>query len=155
MAHASRWIITADTRRATLFACEPVPGGGTRLERLTSIVNAHEGEHERHRPSLLGGAERRGAASRSSAHAAPHAAAERRTEEEERRRFARDLSSWLAEVRRQFGVTAVTLFAPPRLLGVLREHVNAGETELREADLAHLRPQKLSVHPAVRDAVGV
>lgn len=118
------------------------------------LENAHEDEHERHRPTLAGGAERRGSAARSGARAAPQAIAPNRTAEEEQERFAREVGAWLGGARRELGEGRWILFAPPRFLGMLRRHV-APEvaTELHEGELAHLRAGELALHPAVIRAV--
>ncbi|HVZ93399.1 MAG TPA: host attachment protein [Phycisphaerales bacterium] len=149
------WIIAADSRKATLFVCQRVFGGHLHVEQLESLKNMHEAEHERHRPTLGGGAERQGSIARSGAHAAPHAVAERHTAEEEELRFAREVGRWLDEVRTDItGSERLTIFAAPRFLGRLRDHVSADlRSELREGELSGLQPSELAVHPAVLKAV--
>jgi hypothetical protein len=74
--------------------------------------------------------------------------------EEEQRRFAREVASWLTQARQNPDAHRVTLFAPARFLGVLRgELVPDAVTELREAELTHLRPSELASHPSVLQAV--
>lgn len=150
------WIVTADGRRASLFGCQRTSGGELHLVPLRSLDNPHEGEHERHRPAMLGGAERRGALGASSGNPAPHAAAPGHGDEEERRRFARELRQWLKASVRELAHGHVDVFAPARMLGLLRSELSGERvsTELHEGDLTHLRPQQLAVHPAVVSAIG-
>jgi protein required for attachment to host cells len=149
MEHHRHWIVTADSRRADLFACRRLPGGGLHLEQLKAIENSHEDEHERHRPTLGGGAERRGSVARSGAHAAPHAVAAGHTAEEEAARFSREVIAWLGGSRRELGAGRMILFAPPRFLGLLRRQISADAPEMREGELSHLNAGELAVHPAV------
>ena len=155
MEHSVNWIVTADSRRALLFACQRTPGGEVHLEQRESIENTHESEHEHGRPVLAGGAERRGSVTRSGARAAPHGVAPGHELEEGQRRFAHEVRSWLTEARRNAGAERVVVFAPARFLGLLRgEFAGDPTTGLREGELTHLRPHELAAHPAVLGAVG-
>lgn len=147
-------IVTADGRRAALFACRRSPEGRLKLEQLGSIQNRHEAEHERGRPALLGGMERPGAVSRSGAHAAPHTASAGRAQEEGRARFAREIGRWLEEASAGYGDAPTTVFAPARFLGLLRDQIDSpGNVRTREAGLTRLSIQELAGHPAVLGAV--
>jgi len=150
-----RWIVTVDGRKATLFSCKMTPGGTLHLDRVRSLDNPHEGEHERHRPSLLGGAERRGGRGGSSATAAPHTASFGHELEEEQRRFAREVTGWLSAAGRERGKERISVFAAPRVLGLLREQTDdlGPNVDLREGDLTHLAEHELAEHQAVRNAV--
>lgn len=143
------WMVTADSRRASIFACQRTPAGELHMHHLQSLENHHEAEHDRGRPTLVGGAERRGTIARSGAHAAPHTGASSHTNEEEQRRFAREVADWIKEARRSAGDHSVTVFAPARFLGILR--IEAGESSLNlcEAELTNLRANQLAVHPIV------
>ncbi len=156
MQHAPIWIVTADARNARIYSCRRVAGNGPYLEELSAITNTHEAEHERQRPILGGGAERRGAVARSGAHAAPHAIAPPRTADEETARFAREVSDWLASSRKHRSTGRVILFAPPRFLGLLRKQIAPdAATQILEGDLSQLDARDLAAHPAVRQALGV
>jgi hypothetical protein len=154
---SQNWIVTADNRRAVLFVCRRLPGGGLHLEELRKIENAHEGEHEHHRPSLFGGAERRGSPGNSSARAAPHSGAPGHQEEAEQRQFAAEVSDWLTRAAKELGMEAgrVSVFAGTRFLGVLRAHMRSveGKIELREGEFTRLSAPELAGHPAVVNAV--
>mgnify|MGYP000843974413 FL=1 len=149
------WIVVADARIASLFECKRTPNGSLHIEAVKSIRNSHEAEHERGRPNLAGGAERRGSVTSSGAHAAPHTVGPKHTADEEHRRFAREVHAWLAETAHRSAPGRVTLFAPARFLGLLREESpRAGDdASFREGDLTHLRPQELAAHPAVLSAL--
>lgn len=157
MAPRRHWIVTTDSRRASLFSCEKTPGGELHLTQVRSIENTHEAEHERHRPDSMGGAERRGSMTSSGAAAAPHNVAQGHTEEEEHRRFAREVGAWLGGVAKEVGDGRVSIFAPARLLGLLRSEfptvAGGAAPDFREAELNHLRPGELALHPAVLEAV--
>lgn len=154
VSHPQQWLVTADARRATLFSCQRLPGGGLHLEPQRTIENVHEAEHERHRPMLAGGAERRGSIARSGARAAPHTVATGRTAEEEDQRFAREVGGWLSTARRELALGTMTVFAAPRFLGLLREQPGFdGAEEMHAAELSQLPAQELALHPAVLRAV--
>lgn len=148
-------IVLADGRRASMFACGRTPLGGVQLERVATLTNQHGAEHEPGRPVPGGGAEWSGPRSRSGLGAAPQAVAVGHSREDERRRFAREVVRWLAEFRDKADVGRVTLFAPPRVLAMLRAE-GAERDEwlvLREGDLAHLRLTELATHPALRPLI--
>ncbi|MEI7658342.1 MAG: host attachment protein [Phycisphaerae bacterium] len=157
----NKWIVTVDCRHARVFGWERTPGGALRLEPLRWIDNPHEAEHERGRPNLLGvaavGAPGRGV---------PQGASEGHAAEEEERRFARDLAGrggWLCRAIHELKADRVTVFAPAKFLGMLREEMDAntgrGDGPLPECvsfeagELTHLRPGELAVHPRVMNAV--
>jgi hypothetical protein len=153
MEHRQHWIVIADGRGASLWGCHRISDGTLHVERLKSLGNAHEDEHQHGRPILSGGAERRGSVARSGARAAPHVVSGGHTHEEEQRRFAREVSSWLVDARRNLK-GRVTVFAPARFLGFLRaELVKEDHTDLREGELTNLRPHELAAHPAIVSAV--
>lgn len=149
------WIVTADNRRASLFSCRKTPGGELNVEHVRTLENAHENEHEHHRPSSLGGAERRGTKTRAVGSAAPHSASPGHAVDEEQRRFAHEVAGWLDRASKELSVEGVAVFAAPHLLGLLRSQKGkiGATTELLEGELTHLRPHELAEHPAVRAAV--
>ncbi len=153
------WLVTADNRRATLFACRRLPSGDMHLEQVRAIENQHEGEHERHRPTLLGGAERRGTASRSGARPAPHSTSVGHQVDEEQRRFAREVRDWIETASRDLGWSLaddrISVLAAPRLFGLLRGLIEEVDemVSLCEGEFAQLAPHELAEHPSVRDAI--
>jgi protein required for attachment to host cells len=161
MSTRQHWLLTADDHGAALFSCRTTPRDTPHIDPVRSLTNTHNGEHERRRPSLLGGAERRGATGRSSASAAPHSVSFGHGAEEERRRFARDLGTWLAQAAREIGADRLIVFAPARLLGLLREEIEPAGNVLgpgrhvayHPVELSRLHPGELAVHPAVLNAL--
>lgn len=149
MKDVKHWLATVDGRSAKLLSCSHTPQGELSLHLERSITNTHEKDHEQHRPSSLGGAERRSSISKSSASAAPHPASSGHEAEEEQHRFSHEVANWLDLARRELGFERACIFAAPRFLGLLRPHIDAS-TDLHEAELTHLSPQQLARHPAVR-----
>lgn len=153
------WIATTDNRRAALLSCRGTPGGELALDRVRSLENSHEGEHSRGRPSMIGGSERAGSARASSGSAAPHFTSRGHEEEEEHRRFAREVAAWLDRSGAELKCERITVFAPARLLGMLRDLMGhhpslRAKADLVEGELAQLQPTELAAHPAVRAAAG-
>lgn len=155
MIHPQHWLVTADSRRAVLFIARRLAGGGLHLDQLRAIANPHENEHEHHRPTLAGGAERPGSVLRSGARAAPHAIAAGHTDEEEHGRFAREVGDWLVQARKDLGAGRMAVFAPPRFLGLLRERAGNADLDFHNGELCGLAPQELAAHAAVRNALGL
>ena len=156
MLHPTRnWIAVADGRRAALFSCRTLPGGRFHLDEASSIENDWENSHEHHRPTLIGGAERRGAVGRSGASAALHSSAPGHEDQEEQLRFARQVSTWLTHAVRSEEAGRVSVFAVPQFLGLLRHQFGHGnpQLELHEGELANLRAGELEKHPAIIDAL--
>jgi hypothetical protein len=161
MNSSKHWIVTADLNRAALFSCRHTPGGALHVEHIRSLENTHRNQHEHHRPTQMGGAERRGSLGRSAAAAAPHTASLGHEIEEEQLRFARDVKPWLNQAAKDVGDGHLSVFAPPRFLGLLRSemgapgsaHDPADRMDLCEGELGHLRTHELAVHPAIVTAV--
>jgi hypothetical protein len=147
MTPGTHWFVTADGRRAALFSCHAVPGGRLHVDPLRHVENAHEAEHEHHRPLALG----RGP----SANAAQHFAGHGHADEEEQRRFAREVAAWLGDATRELRLDRVEVFAASRFLGLLRDEMGdlGGKAGLREGELAQLEPGELAEHPALRRAL--
>jgi protein required for attachment to host cells len=136
--------VTADGRRATLYWCEPTPGGNLHVEARGTLENEEAGNREHHRPSVLG----RGP----TLNAAQRPASFGHDDEEYARRFARRVPAWLGREVREGKMERVVVFAAPRFLGLLRGEVGnglRGVAELEEAELTRLRAHELAEHPAV------
>jgi hypothetical protein len=148
------WIVTADGRRAGVFACRMTPGGNLHLDPLRSIENSHEHEHQRHRPDMIGGAEHSRAVGASSASAAPRFTSPGHEAEEMQRRFAREVGQWLAATIKELQPTRTDIFAASRFAGYLKDEITLTPTDrVHEAELANLRGPELATHPAVISAL--
>lgn len=139
----AHWIVTADARQATLYACQMAPDGHWHLAQQKTLENQWENYHEHHRPSALG----RGP----STNAAQHFASSGHESEEEHRRFARQVGSWLTRAVDELGAEHVSIFAATRFLGLLREELGALSLhmDLHAVELTRLAPTELLSHPAV------
>lgn len=148
-----RLIAVTDSRKGLLFRARASSDGSVRLEVLGSLdVPAPDREH--HRPTLLGGTERRGSVARSGASAAQHNGGFGHDEEEDLRRAAASLAQWLEHSAKEISATEIAVFAPHKLLPNLRDRLSRGSLspELRAAELAGLTVDQLSQHPLVVEA---
>jgi len=76
--------------------------------------------------------------------------------EEEERRFAHEIVEWLQEDAKKHAIDRLVIFAPPRMLGVLRKASSgllAGHLKELEGNLMRLDAGQLAQHPMVRDLV--
>lgn len=74
--------------------------------------------------------------------------------EEEERRFAHQIVEWLQDNARKHEIGRMAIFAPPRMLGVLRKASSgllAGHLVELEGNLMRLDAGQLAEHPMVRD----
>ncbi|MBI1367163.1 MAG: hypothetical protein GC162_00770 [Planctomycetes bacterium] len=134
-----RWVVAADANGARLLEYSLVHGGRRHMDERNAIEN-HEEPHQHNRPSPLAGKDGHSYASRG------------HETEEMMRRYARTLTDWLRQQVHMHHIEQLTLFAPPRLLGVLRQTWTnglSGRIESHEADLNHIAVAELANHPAV------
>jgi protein required for attachment to host cells len=146
MTSTRQWFVTADGRRATLYWCEPTPGGRLHVEAKQSLENEEAEKRERQRPSILARGPSGSARPASFGHDV----------EEDARRFAKKVSEWVGNEARESKMDRVVMFAAPRFLGHLRSDVGGGlngKAKLVEAELTKLRAHELADHPAVKAAV--
>lgn len=145
------WIIVVDSRRAALFSCKRHPGGNPALESRSHVESDISTEH--HRPSFLGGGERRSGFGGASGHAAPQHASYGHQADEQVSRFVREVSRWMGSVFQEHSIEphGVTVFAAPSLFGELRAAHE--KLDVRQADLAGLDAARLAAHPRVVDAL--
>jgi len=76
--------------------------------------------------------------------------------EEEERRFAGEIVAWLQERTKEHEIDHLVIFAPPRMLGVLRKvppGLLKGQLEEFKGDLMRLEAGQLAEHPMVRELV--
>ncbi len=142
------WVATVDARRASLYSWRRAPGGRLNLDEQRAIDNDEIGAHERRRPSML---------SRGPTANAVHHADWGHQNEEEVRRFARRVLGWLEDARKADAVERICVFAPARMLGMLRQELNEAATdgvELREGEFRKMPASEMAEHPALLDALG-
>lgn len=76
--------------------------------------------------------------------------------EEEERRFGAQIVDWLGRQARKHQIDRLVIFAPPRMLGVLRKASSgllAGHLKELEGNLMRLDAGQLAQHPMVRQLV--
>jgi len=76
--------------------------------------------------------------------------------EEEERRFGAQIVDWLRRKAEEHEIDRLAIFAPPRMLGVLRKASSGllkGHLEELKGNLMRLEPGELAQHPMVRDLV--
>ena len=76
--------------------------------------------------------------------------------EEEERRFGAQIVDWLRRKAEEHKIDRLVIFAPPRMLGVLRKASSgllAGHVKELEGNLMRLDAGQLAQHPMVRDLV--
>jgi protein required for attachment to host cells len=76
--------------------------------------------------------------------------------EEKERRFAGNIVEWLQENAKKHEIDRLVIFAPPRMLGILRKASSGllpGHLKELEGNLMRLRVGQLAEHPMIRDLV--
>jgi protein required for attachment to host cells len=132
------WIVLADARRARLLSAVPTPAGRVHVEAADELECDWEG-HEHGRPSMLN---RRG----------PHSGnvAPNHDVEEALHRFARQVRDWVLGQMKARDISSATLFAPARMLGVLRAmDGKLAALDLREGELVRLSCGELANHASI------
>jgi protein required for attachment to host cells len=139
-------LVVSDQRQAILYTWSCGPNQRVRLVEQARVRSAHEDEHERRRPDLLG---------RGTPTGPQHLVSPGHAKEEEARRFAAEVLGWADREAASRGLDRITLFAPARLLGALRTLAPSKDRiELREAELAWMPASQLARHPAVAGLPG-
>ena len=135
--HPKKWIFIVDNRRGRLLSTSLAPPGRHHLEVVEAIENKWE-EHQHGRPS-------------------PRAGKQGNTwgheDEEMMHRFARDVTAWLEGKAERLGIDGLTIFAPPRFLGVLRQSYSpqlAARVTEREGELGYMSPGDLARHRTIK-----
>lgn len=138
------WIVIVDNGQGRLLRGSTAPPGRYHLELDDTITNTEE-EHQHGRPSPRAGKAGNSYASRS------------RENEERMKRFARRVVEWLQHKTAALDIKHLSLFAPPRFLGVLRQAYPAQLAERLteyEGDLGYMAPGDLVRHRAIAGILG-
>lgn len=130
------WFALADAKRGRLLYCHLTKQGTQHVDEYDTLRNTLP-EQEFVRPMRQSGM----------AHG---------IEGEEERRFAGKIVEWLRQNARKHEIDRLTIFAPPRMLGILRKAsagLLKGHLEELKGDLMRLDADQLAQHPMVRDLV--
>jgi len=129
------WFALADTEHCRLLCCRLTKQGTQHVDEYGAFENAlPEAEHLR--PMTEDGMTH--------------------DIEEEERRFAGQIVEWLRKKAEAHKIDRLVIFAPPRMLGVLRQASSGllkGHLEELKGDLMRLDAGRLAEHPMVRELV--
>ena len=133
------WIALADSRRGKLLRCSLTPNGRRHIESIENIESQWPG-HQHGRPSPRLG--KNGHSYASQGHEA----------EEDLQRFAKQLLRWVAKQMQAHSIDRLTVYAPPRCLGALRQvrpQPMRIRLDLQEGDLLNLPDEVLADHKLI------
>ncbi len=133
--HKHAWFALADAESCRLLRCSLTRQGTPHVEEYGALQNTLP-EPEHMRPTIQGDTTR-------------HL-------ENKERRFAGQIVEWLQTQARQREIVALTMFVPPRMLGVLRMiplGALQGHVEELRGDLMRLNAGQLADHQMVRELV--
>ncbi len=136
---AETWIVIVDNGKGRLLRGTQVPPGRFHLDENGSIENTWEA-HQHGRPSPRVGK------------AGNTYASQGHENEERMSRFARNVTEWLERKTREHNIEKLTLFAPPRFLGALRQAWSpklAARVSEHEGDLGYMSAGELARHRAI------
>jgi protein required for attachment to host cells len=131
----SAWFALADAEHCRLLCCHLTKQGRQHVEQYDAFENTlPEAEHAR--PMTGDGMTH--------------------DIEEEERRFAGQIVEWLGKKAEEHSIDHLVIFAPPRMLGVLRKaapELLKGHLEELEGNLMRLEAGQLAEHPMIRRLV--
>ena len=125
------WFALADAEHCRLLCCRLTPQGTRHVEEQGTLDNTWPGQ-EHARPMSQAGATH--------------------DIEEAERRFAGEIAGWLQKQAEVHAMDHLVIFAPPRMLGVLRKAAFGalrGDLEEIKGDLMRLAAGQLAEHPMV------
>ena len=138
--HDAHWLFLVNGSLGRLLLANPSrPRGRYHIEQIDLIETAWEA-HEHGRPSPRGGKDAHRYASRG------------HEDQEMTKRFARDVARWLESQIEQRKIERVSVFAPPRFLGAMRQvcpAALAARIDEHEGDLGYMAPADLLNHPTI------
>lgn len=147
--HVAHWICLADTRTCRLLKATRTGNGRWHLDEIDTLANQWEDDKQHGRPNAL--------AHMSERAGAPSFADRGQQRQEERRRFARDAAAWIAARLGRHDIDRLDLFAPPAMVGELRQAADRKTRSLareHEADLNSIPIGDLARHPAIENVLG-
>ncbi len=142
---ATTWIVLANDHQARLLSARRTPTGRCQVVEREEIESPIP-TRDRGRPSALNGM-------------SGHSYADNlRALKEERRRFARQLARWIDEFMKRPAINKLTVFAPSRMIGSLREVLSVkhrGQIQLIDENLINMPSDALRRHHAITRLVGL
>jgi protein required for attachment to host cells len=129
------WFALTDTESCRLLCCSLTLRGKYHVDEYDTLANTLP-EQEHMRPMTNAGTTH--------------------NVENKERRFATEIVEWLKKKTNKHGMDHLIIFAPPRLLGVLRMvplGALKGHVEELQGDLMRLNPGQLADHPRIRELV--
>ncbi len=129
------WFALTDVESCRLLCCSLTRRGKHHIDEYDAIKNTLP-EQEHARPMTNAGATH--------------------NIEDNERRFAGEIVAWLRKRADQYEINRLVIFAPPRMLGVLRMVPLGslkGRVEELKGDLMRLNAGQLADHPMVRELV--
>ena len=129
------WFVLADAEACRLLCCSLTRRGKHHVEEFDALENTLP-EQEHVRPMTNAGATH--------------------NLEDRQRRFGDEIVAWLEKKADQHKIDQLVIFAPPRMLGVLRAIPLGslkGRVEEFKGDLMRLNAAQLADHPMVRELV--
>jgi len=127
------WFALADAERCRLLCCRLTEQGTQHVDEYDALENTFP-EHEHLRPQTGDGMTH--------------------DVEEKERRFTGKIVEWLQQNAKKHEIDRLAIFAPPRMLGVLRKASSgllAGHLKELEGNLMRLDAGQLAEHPMVRE----
>lgn len=129
------WFALADAESCRLLGCSMTRRGKHHVDEYDAFENTLP-EQEHARPMTNAGATH--------------------NVEDKERRFAGEIVAWLQKKADQYHLDRLVIFAPPRMLGVLRKTPLGslrGQIEELKGNLMRLNAGQLADHPLVRELV--
>lgn len=133
------WVVVVDGERARLLRGTR-PNGRPHLDLVSTIENDHLEDKQYGRPTLMRGGTN------------PTLLAPGHQQEERAKRFAREIANWLTKTHRDSHVASFDVFAPPRLMGALRQEWSkelGPHIREHQAELNWIGDGQLAKHPVI------
>lgn len=135
------WIVLTNFHQARLLACSTTPTGHCHIVEVDTIESPPSRflrDKDSDRSEVTGDV----------------FADSQSALEEEHRRFAKTLALWVDKVFSQNEIEHLTIFAPPRSIGYLRQylgHEHREQIDLQNENLIQLPDDALQRHPAIAE----
>lgn len=139
------WVLVADARHGRLLCCGLTPQNRCHVDECDSIQNNWPGHAHGRSSALWKGT-----------------GVSYGIEDDEVReptsRFARQVVAWLHHKMAEYEIEHITILAPPRFLGALRNEQStdlAGKAVEHKGELVNMPTSELAKQPAIRALIGL